>query len=248
MVTNASAPQRLYLMQVSTVTAGPFTVPTPCYLIQTGDGKNILIDTGYPPNFQHTPSDPIRPPGSVKIVYGKNVIEQLAMIDVQPADVDMLISSHFDPDHAGNLAAFPNARLIAQRRQYEVARAGDPRFALTRSQWDQPLARYQLVDGDTQLLPGLELIETSGHVPGNQSVLLHLPHTGLVLLPIDAIARQADLTADRAASPMDADAASVIASTHKLLALIERQHPSLIIFEHDAAQWATLKRLPDYYN
>lgn len=38
--------------------------------------------------------------------------------------------------------------------------------------------RIRLVDGDTELLPGLELIETSGHVPGHQSVLVRLPKTG----------------------------------------------------------------------
>ena len=47
--------------------------------------------------------------------------------------------------------------------------------------------RIRLVDGDTELLPGLELIETSGHVLGHQSVLLRLPKMGPVLLVADAI-------------------------------------------------------------
>ena len=49
------------------------------------------------------------------------------------------------------------------------------------------MERIRLVDGDTELLPGLELIETSGHVPGHQSVLVRLPKTGAILLPIDAV-------------------------------------------------------------
>jgi N-acyl homoserine lactone hydrolase len=43
------------------------------------------------------------------------------------------------------------------------------------------------VDGDTELLPGLTLLETSGHTPGHQSVLVRLPQTGPVLLAIDAV-------------------------------------------------------------
>lgn len=245
MIPSASGPQRLYLMQVATMIAGPLTIPVPCYLIQTGDGKNILIDSGFPPNFQPVPNTP---PGLGRIEYGKSVIEQLATIGVRPPAIDLLICTHFDVDHTGNHGAFPNARFIAQRLQYDVARAGHPRFALTRSQWDQPASRYQLVDGDTHLLPGLELIETSGHVPGHQAVLVHLPQTGVVLLAIDAIVQQAYFTADRPAGPADADGAGAIASTRKLLDLAERQHPSLIIFGHDGPQWATLKQLPDFYD
>ena len=48
MTTSILGPQRLYLMQVATITVGPFTLPVPCYLIQTKDGKNILIDSGFP--------------------------------------------------------------------------------------------------------------------------------------------------------------------------------------------------------
>lgn len=35
-------------MQVATMTIGPLTLPVPCYLIQTKDGTNILIDSGLP--------------------------------------------------------------------------------------------------------------------------------------------------------------------------------------------------------
>ena len=185
---------------------------------------------------------------SLIITYGKDVIEQLATIGMRPADIDLLICTHYDDDHAGNLTAFPNARLIAQRLQHEVACAGYPRFASTRSQWDQPPSHYQLVDGDTQLLPGIELIETSGHVPGHQAVLVSLPQTGPVLLAIDAVAVQAHFTADRPVGPTEADEAGTLASTRKLLDLVERKHVSLVIFGHDSAQWATLKQLPDFFD
>lgn len=37
-----TAPQRLYLMQVGSIPE--YQIPIMCYLVQTGDGKNILID------------------------------------------------------------------------------------------------------------------------------------------------------------------------------------------------------------
>src|SRR6266568_1934622 len=166
MVTSTVGPQRLYLMQVATITVGPFTLPVPCYLIQTRDGKNILIDSGFP---RPEKTEEVREDAlgrSLIITHSKDVIEQLATIGVQPVDIDLLICSHYDGDHVGNHAAFPNARFVVQRLHHEAAMAGDPRFVDFRSQWDQPLSRCQLVDGDTELLPGIELIETSGHVVG----------------------------------------------------------------------------------
>ena len=47
-----------------------------------------------------------------------------------------------------------------------------------------PIVRFREVEGDVEILPGTHVIETSGHVTGHQSVLLHLPNTGAVLLPI----------------------------------------------------------------
>jgi N-acyl homoserine lactone hydrolase len=244
MTTSTPGPQRLYLMRVATMFRGPFVAPIPCYLIQTGEGKNILIDSGLPLNFQ----PPAELAAQFKIEFGKSVFEQLASIGVQPADIDILISTHYDVDHAGNNAAFPNARIVAQRLQHETASSGHPRFALVQSQWEQPVSRYQLLDGDTELLPGLELIETSGHVPGHQSVLVHLPNTGPVLLAIDAVAVQEFFTPDRPSGPMDLDASGAIASTRKLIDLAEKKHASLIVFGHDDPQWSTLKLLPDYYD
>jgi N-acyl homoserine lactone hydrolase len=244
MATSVSGPQRLYLMQVATMITSSFTAPVVCYLVQTGDGKNILIDSGLPQNFQPPPERA----AMGRIEQGQDVLAQLATLGLQASDIDMLVATHYDMDHAGNNGAFPNAQLFVQRKQHEAANSGHPRFALTRSQWEQPSSRYQLLDGDTELLPGLELIDTSGHTPGHQSVLVRLPNTGPVLLTIDAVAAQSAFTPDRQPSPMDAEGEGAIASTRKLLELAQREHVALVIFGHDGQQWATLKKLPEYYD
>jgi N-acyl homoserine lactone hydrolase len=103
------------------------------------------------------------------------------------------------------------------------------------------------VDGDTELLPGLELIETSGHVPGHQSVLVRLPKTGAVLLTVDAVPFGGAFTREQPDEGSNPDGEASRPSTLKLLDLVEREHIGLVIFGHDEEQWKGLKKLPEYY-
>jgi N-acyl homoserine lactone hydrolase len=245
MTANNSTPQRLYLLQLSmtTVDIGPgrsLEMVLGCYLIQTSDRKNILIDTGIA-------RDVTSPANTPKGREERNVIEQLAGLDLRPADVNTLICTHFDVDHAGYNDAFPQAELIAQRDHYELARGGHPRFADARKHWDHPALRYRLVDGDTELLPGLMLLATPGHAPGHQSVLVRLPQTGAVLLAIDAVMMQQGFTPDRKAWPKDDNEEQLRASTCKLLDLVKREIVTLVVFGHDGLQWQTLKKAPEFY-
>src|SRR5205085_5423066 len=134
---------------------------------------------------------------------------------------------HYDFDHSGNHGAFTKAKYVVQRAHHEHA-PGNARFAGTRPEWDQPMERIQLVDGDTELLPGLELIETGGHVPGHQSVLVRLPKTGAVLLTIDAVPFGAGFTREKQDDGSDPDAAAIHASTDQLLDLVERSAVRLV--------------------
>ncbi|MDQ6833838.1 MAG: MBL fold metallo-hydrolase, partial [Chloroflexota bacterium] len=154
--------------------------------------------------------------------------------------------THYDGDHAGRHAAFTKAHYVVQRVHHLDA-ASTPRYADIRPQWDQPMERIRLVDGDTELLPGLELIETSGHVPGHQSVLVRLPETGAVLLAIDAVSFAAGFTRDKQDDGSDPDAAAIRASMNRLLDLVEREKVGLVIFGHEGKQWEGLKKLPEYY-
>lgn len=231
---NQSVMKRLYLMQVGSMPE--YQIPIVCYLAQTNDGRNVLIDSGLPE---------VMPEGETDFENGRDVLEQLADIGLSPDDIDTVISTHYDIDHAGRHAAFTKAQYVVQRTHHLDA-ATNPRFAALRPQWDQPTERIRLVDGDTELLPGLELIETGGHVPGHQSVLLRLPETGAVLLTADAVPFAEGFTRD-ATGDGSPDGEAMRASTVKLLELAERERVGLVIFGHDAAQWEGLKKPPEYY-
>jgi N-acyl homoserine lactone hydrolase len=234
-IMSQDAVTRLYLMEVGSMPE--YQIPIVCYLVQTGDGRNILIDSGLPE---------VIPEEESEFVNGKDVIEQLASIGLKPDDIDTVISTHYDGDHAGRHAAFAKATYVVQRVHHLDA-ASNPRYASIRPQWDQPMERIRLVDGDTELLPGLGLIETSGHVPGHQSVLVRLPKTGAILLTVDAVPFAQGFTRDEQDDGSNPDAAAIRASTIKLLDLVEREQIGLVIFGHDVAQWETLKKAPAFY-
>lgn len=227
----------------------PLGIPVPGYLIQTADGVNALVDSGFPRSFIEHPPGPQGPLKLQPLIRPQDhVTERLASVGLQPSDIDLLICTHFDADHAGNHDLFASAELIVQRSHYDVAKAGDPRFAVIREHWDAPQLTYRLVDGDTAVLPGVDLIESSGHVTGHQSVLVRLPGTGPVLLAIDAIpAASAMDPATRPIYPNDEDEAATRQSTQKLVDLIQAEGVALTIHGHDPEQWQVLRQAPQSY-
>lgn len=253
---------RLYLLQLGLLpTFGDIAIPG--YLIQTDDGKNVLIDSGYPRNIlgaqeqsatrllESFPDDKDTAFNAAVVRGLRNTAEdlvtsRLATLGLTPHNIDYLVCSHFDLDHAGNHDLFPNAELVVQRAHYDVARQY-PRFCFFNIPWATPGLNYRFVEGDTELLPGIELIESGGHVPGHQSVLVRLSKTGPVLLAIDAITGSRHLNAESPEIPQDMNTSEKRASVRKLTTIAEREGVQLIVFGHDPEQWRTLKKSPEFY-
>jgi N-acyl homoserine lactone hydrolase len=241
---NVRAPKKLYLLQLSATTVPlgegrTMEMILPCYLIETINGRHILIDTGIAPETRSPQSPPARDE--------KSVLEHLAQLNLLPQDIDTVICTHFDVDHCGYHDAFPHAEFVVQREHHEDAKAGNPRFAPARAHWDHPALRYRLIDGDTEFLPGIDLLATSGHVLGHQSVLVCLPEFGPILLAIDAVMMQRLFTMDRKPWPKDDNGEQLLASTRKLLDIVERENVQLTVFGHDGDQWKSLKKSPQFY-
>jgi len=222
-------------------------IPIVGYLIQTDDGTNILVDTGV--QWKHI-TDPL---ASIRgrPIEGKltpimrpedDVLSRLGQLGLRVEDVHILVSTHFHFDHAGNHAAdFGRSRILVQRACYEHAIASN---APTRNLFDLPHLYYEMVDGDANVVPGVRLLETSGHVPGHQSVLVRLPRTGPVILAIDAIYTRETLETENFKRYSDPPRA--LASARRL-ADLARQEGALLVYGHDPAQWETLRKSPDYY-
>src|SRR5260370_41806148 len=86
MNTNSAAPQRLYLMQVATIPQ--MNLPFVCYLVQTGDCTNILIDSGL--------AEALQPPtGSSMPTMRPELLEALSQLDRHYARTVQLLCSLF---------------------------------------------------------------------------------------------------------------------------------------------------------
>jgi N-acyl homoserine lactone hydrolase len=219
----------------------------PGYLIQTQDGRNILVDTGFPAKYaadaeQATLEDGLNSFGHVlKLTHDNLPAGQLAKIGLAPGDIDTVVLTHSDIDHVGNIGDFPQAKLVvhADERAYKRPRYWNGRSPLT---W--PSNKTQLIHEDAELYPGIMLLSTPGHAPGHLSLLLRLPDTGPVLLIADAISRPSELQ-EGFGGAWNHDLARV--SADKLMAIAEREN-AFVIYGHDPEQWPILRKAPNFYS
>ena len=163
-----------------------------CLLVEHPDGP-ILVDTGVgdkdDAKFHDIYGIENRGPG------GQTRLDlALAEVGFTPADVRLVINTHLHFDHAGGntrLAgaaafldtgefgaepAFPNATYVVQRGELEFARHVNER---TRASYIarnfEPVSvanRWRLFNGDGEVVPGISLRMSPGHVPYHQSVVI----------------------------------------------------------------------------
>ncbi|MGH3403833.1 MAG: N-acyl homoserine lactonase family protein [Streptosporangiaceae bacterium] len=102
-------------------------------------------------------------------VVNRSAADALAAIGMSPADIGMVINTHLHFDHCGQNAVFPHAPIFVQGTELSRAKRESPELY---DWFDFMNARFELLDGDTELLPGLSVITTPGHTSGHQSVVV----------------------------------------------------------------------------
>jgi len=223
-----------------------YSGPVAAFLIQTDDGTNVLVDTGLSPEHVENPEARIPQPDVVVTMTPEDdVRHQLGLIGVSPADIRYVVVTHFDFDHCGGNRFFPEATFVVQREQYEYAKATPARCFP--QDWDLPELQYRLIEGDQELLPGIELVTTPGHAPGHQSVIVRgLASTGTAILASDAAHTHVEFEEERVAGTPDPE--TILASIRKLKRIRDAESATVLLC-HDADAWSsTYKLLPDYYD
>jgi glyoxylase-like metal-dependent hydrolase (beta-lactamase superfamily II) len=169
-----------------------------CVLVEHDDGL-VLIDTALG-NKEDAKFLDIYGVENQGLEGATQLEDALASAGFLPRDVKWVINTHLHFDHAGGNTTmdpdlendprrhvrptFPNATYVVQRGELEFARHTNER---TRASYlphnFEPIAaanRWQLLDGDQEVLPGISVRLTPGHVPFHQSVLLqHRGETAL---------------------------------------------------------------------
>jgi N-acyl homoserine lactone hydrolase len=92
-------------------------------------------------------------------------------------EVAAIVNTHLHFDHCGGGKLFPGVPIYVQRAEYEAV--AEPEYVVD---WvNFPGARYELIDGDAEVRPGISVLFTPGHSPGHQAVVVQTEEGSVVL-------------------------------------------------------------------
>jgi glyoxylase-like metal-dependent hydrolase (beta-lactamase superfamily II) len=147
-----------------------------CLLVSTGKNK-VLIDTGA---------------GKVAPSTGELLIN-LEKAGARPSEIDTVILTHGHPDHIGGAVdaegkpAFPNARYLMWKDEWEFWTSEEPDLSAmqvpeelkeglvlgTARRCLPPLRQQiELVEQESEVVPGIHLLPAPGHTPGHSAVAI----------------------------------------------------------------------------
>jgi glyoxylase-like metal-dependent hydrolase (beta-lactamase superfamily II) len=148
-----------------------------CLLVETPGGR-VLVETGIGERLDEKGR-------TMRGYLGDPVVPALRAGGFDPGSVDVVAMSHLHFDHAGGLLladgskAFPRARIVAQRAEWEIALDSNSRIVASYDQPELRLARdwgaAGWADGEVELLPGVSVVPTGGHSKGHQAIVIRAP-------------------------------------------------------------------------
>ena len=205
-----------------------------CYLVKHGNDY-LVWDTGNPAATGTSPA-PTAPKNSL--------VEQLAQLHLNPAQITFVGISHYHGDHVGQVASFPEATLLIGKGDWEVLNDPKPNPAVNVANFAhwisgggkvEPLAGDKDVFGDGSVI----MLNTPGHTPGHHSLLVKLKDKGNVLITGD-LAHFHENFDSNGVPTFNTSRAETLASLDRFKQLAKNLNATVII-QHDARD---IEKLP----
>jgi glyoxylase-like metal-dependent hydrolase (beta-lactamase superfamily II) len=145
-----------------------------CLLVETPSGR-VLVETGIGDRLDAKTR-------TMRGYEGPWIVPALEAAGFLPETIDVVAMSHLHFDHAGGLLrsdgerAFPNATIVAQKAEWEIALGDNPRLVASYVQPELQLVKdwgaQGWADGERELLPGVSVVPTGGHSAGHQAIIV----------------------------------------------------------------------------
>jgi glyoxylase-like metal-dependent hydrolase (beta-lactamase superfamily II) len=234
-------------------------------LVDTGQ-HHVLIETGVGQDLYPTPAlllDRLRAAGSL------------------PTEIDVVMLSHADWDHIGGTVdksgslAFPNARYVLPRAEWDFWSSKPVRlpqmmdanfrqgysykYKIPQTRLTQLRDKVELIDPDTQIVPGIRSIAAPGHTPGHAVIAVSSDDNRMLFLG-DLIHDPKDIEDPNWSSNHDFDPVQGVATRQRLLAQAARERTLLMAYHapfpglgyvasHGAGwRWAALQQSDEAQN
>lgn len=218
-------------------------VPSMCFVIEHGDDI-VIWDTSMNPCVCDDPVGYWGPLAELftipRYAADETILARLALLSIEPDDVTHVVNSHLHNDHCGMNRYFPQATVLARRREYEhaVSVMDDPMSGYVRNDFFDEQQQLELFDyedrfdllGDGQL----QLVSTIGHTPGHQSLLVTFESGRTFALAGDAVYNQAQLD-DRRPPGLVVDAEAAQRSVGVLADMVSSG--TTVLVPHDPGSW-----------
>lgn len=187
-------------------------------------GRWILVDTGIG-----------RGNAEIEAVFSPTIASlrpALAARGIEPGRIAAIVNTHLHFDHCGQNDLFPSTPIFVQRAEWDAAQT--PGYTV--DEWVSFAgARYELIDGDAEVVPGARIVATPGHTLGHQAVVLELDGA-LTLLAGQACYSSEEWS--NAPTLVDgADSAWDRSAYRRSLEHLRRMKPATVWFAHGDAPW-----------
>jgi glyoxylase-like metal-dependent hydrolase (beta-lactamase superfamily II) len=216
-----------------------------CLLIEHDDGL-VLVDTGVG-NKESAKFRDIYGVENAAADGGTWLEASLRALGFAPDDVRLVINTHLHFDHAGGNTrvdgggavqpTFARARYVVQRGEHHYATHTNERTAASYfpHNWDALLAggRLELIEGEREIVPGVRVVASAGHVPFHQSVLVD-GGDGAVACFLGDVCPTASHLPLPWIMGYDVEPLVTLESKRRLLARAADER-WLLVFEHDAS-------------